>query len=686
MRITSSFAAALAAGAGLTLLAQQAPPPRRADQPPVTFKVEINYVELDAIVTDAQGRSVGDLTKEDFQVFEEGKPQTIAAFARVDLPIERPDPPLSRAAAIEPDVRSNHDEFNGRVLVLVLDDLHTAAARSARLKAAARQFIERYVGANDMVAIVSTGGRSQSSQEFTSSRARLLAAVDTFVGQKLRSATLEQLDSLRALGSARDPSEMQRSSQARNTLDTLRGLADYLAGIRGRRKAIIWFGEGIDYDVTNVFEARDADVVRYAMQEAIAAATRGNVSVYGIDPRGLGAGLDDVIDIQGLPDPTSNLSTRAIEDEVRRAHDSLRVLSEETGGFAIVNQNDASTGFTRIIQENSSYYMLGYYASNDKRDGRFRAIDVRVARPGMKVRARRGYVAAKARGSSPQTAPLDTQASPALRDALMSPIPSTGLGLAVFAAPFAGKRPKASLALVLEIDPGRLKFTQQGATFNDDLEIVSVAIDAKGKIQAGGRDTIPLRLGARSHDMVSRNGMRVTRRLDLLPGRYQLRIGAREANGGAVGSLAYDVDIPDFSKAPLQISGIALSSASATRIVTANPDPAFKDVLPEAPTAIREFQQSDTLSLFAEVYDNLASTPHRVAVKTTVLADDGSVVSTASDERRSEELGGTTGAYLHSRTFALKAFAPGRYVLRLEAQSLMSNGGTAMRELEFRVR
>src|SRR6185295_9795046 len=151
----------------LAVLAQTPAPP----QPPVTFKVEVNYVEIDANVTDAQGNFVRTLTKEDFQIIEDGKPQALTAFSMVDIPIERVDPPLFAKAAIPPDVVSNRTPFEGRVFVLVLDDLQTRFSRTARTRAAARQFVERYVGANDIVAIVNTSGYGKGMQDFTSNRA-----------------------------------------------------------------------------------------------------------------------------------------------------------------------------------------------------------------------------------------------------------------------------------------------------------------------------------------------------------------------------------------------------------------------------------------------------------------------------------------------------------------------------------
>ena len=169
--------------------AQQPAAPPRPDpsQAPMTFKVEVNYIEIDATVMDAQGNPVTGLTRDDFQLTEDGKPQTVTVFSHVALPVERADPPLSRVAAVEPDVRSNKREFDGRVFVLMLDDLHTSFARTGRLRAAATAFIQRHMGANDVAAVVYSSSATDRAQEFTGSRSLLLARSIKFLGQKLPS-------------------------------------------------------------------------------------------------------------------------------------------------------------------------------------------------------------------------------------------------------------------------------------------------------------------------------------------------------------------------------------------------------------------------------------------------------------------------------------------------------------------
>ena len=677
--------------------AQQATPQTRpqGDQPPVTFKVEVNYVEIDAVVTDQQGNFVRNLTKDDFTVFEQGKPQTVSVASLVDIPVEKFDPPLYKTRPIEPDTRSNKKEFNGRVFVIVLDDQNVSFTRSGRVKIAAKQFVERYLGANDVAAIVQTGGAKATSQEFTSSRPRLMRAIDNFMGQKERSPTFGQIEDYNRMrnmglsGTPRDPNEQVRVYKARNTFAVLKNVADYMAGIRGRRKAVVFFSEGIDYDIYNPIQNTWASDVRSYGQDAIAAATRSNVSIYAVDPRGL-ATLDEAIELSGLPDdPTLGLGTVSMQRELQISQDSLRTVADETGGFAAVNSNDFGTSFERIIRDNSSYYVLGYYSTNTKRDGTFRNLTVRVKNPSLQVRARKGYVAPTGRPPAGTPPPPGIAASIAMRDALDSPVPVTGLGITAFAAPMAGAvaaKAKASVLVVVEVDGAALKFKEENGTFNNNIEVAILAMDEAGKIKEGAKDVAELKLRPETYAAVMKNGVRMTRRIELAAGRYQLRVGARESGGGLVGSVMYDLDVPEFTKGDLNMGGLLLSSAYASRTPTANPDADFKQILPASPTALREFPTGDELALAVDVYDNRAFTPHRVVIRTTLTSDTGTNVFSASDERKSEELKAATGTFGHVANVPLKGVAPGRYVLRVEAQSTLDKAAVAAREIEITVR
>jgi VWFA-related protein len=157
--------------AGATISAGQSPSGSQTPAPQQpTFRVNVDYVEVDVLVTDARGDYVRDLKKEDFQVFEDGKPQTIANFVPIDIPIERGQQPLFASQPIAPDVRGNEQPFNGRVYVMVLDSAHTLPVNTNLMRLAARKFINEKLGANDLMAVVTAhgvAGGPDDGQEFT---------------------------------------------------------------------------------------------------------------------------------------------------------------------------------------------------------------------------------------------------------------------------------------------------------------------------------------------------------------------------------------------------------------------------------------------------------------------------------------------------------------------------------------
>ncbi len=672
--------------AGTALTAGQNPPPAPQNQQP-TFKLRVDYVEVDVVVTDRQGNVVRNLKKEDFQVLEDGKSQTISAFTMVDIPIERADRPLFASAPIEPDVKTNERPFDGRVYVMVIDDLHTRFGRSVRVKAAAKQFIERRLGANDLMAVVHTAGRDDANQEFTSNKKLLLAAVDKTQGRGLDSATANRTneynrtrDFRQAGDPLNDPEDAERAFHARTTLDTLRNVAEWFASVRGRRKSILFVSEGINYDITDIIPGSGsnhlgASTVIDATRDAIAAATRSNVSIYGIDPRGLTDLGDESIEIQAYPDDTTlGVSGTSLQNELRLSQDSLRTLSEETGGFAVVNKNDFASAFDRIVSDNSSYYVLAYYPP-DPRPGRQHRIQVRLTRPGLTVRARKGYVTPKKVEASTTAAKGPT--APEVREALDSPLPVSGLTMRVFAAPFKGTAPNASVLLGVELNGRDLQLTP-----TDRIQLSYFAIDQNGKVKGGSTDSMTMtNLRPETKTRIEQTGMRMLNRLDLPPGRYQLRVAAHDSAGGNVGSVLYDLDVPDFQKAPFSVSGLVLTSASGAALPTIRPDEQLRQVLPGPPVAIRAFPASDEIRLFAEVYDNAGSVPHKVDITTTITTDEGKVMLKTEETRDSSDLGGQRGGYGYTTQIPLKDLAPGRYVLKVEGRSRLKDVAPAAREV-----
>jgi VWFA-related protein len=664
----------LAAASPLRAQAPAPSPGASPGTPPVTFAVEVGYVEVDVIVTDKNGQPVHDLKREDFTVLEDGKPQTIDLFTRIDIPYERPEP--AAALPVPLDVQTNARPFEGRVYVLVMDELHTSPARSLLVRAAARRFIERHFGEGDLAAVVHTSGSTEAGQGLTSDRRLLLASIDKFIGRKLPSTTLSRIDEYRRTqqtrqqgDAVRDPEEMQRAYNARSSLDTLESVSNWLSRLRGRRKAVIFLSEGIDYNLYDQINNREASSVLDTMKDAMAAAVRGNVSFYTIDPRGLGGLSDEMMEIQPVFDePSLGLDPQGLAGDLRMSQDSLRTLADETSGFAAVNTNDFNSAFTRIVKDNSAYYVLGYYPPGQRKDGRFHKLSVKVSRPDVQVRARGGYSTPHVKPAKPGPAGRETPA--VLAELLDSPLPRPGLPMQMHAAAFGGGAGgKAKVVLTVEVAGQGFRFTESGGAFHDVLELSMLTVDAAGKT-VGSNQKVQLDLKPKTREMVQATGFRVLTAVDVAPGRYQFRMAGRAVNSGAVGSVFYDLDVPQFGKQDLLVSGLVVTSASAQQVPTAGSLPILKDVLPGPPTATRVFYPNDRLALFAEIYDG-ESTPHTLDVATTLTATDGSVAFRAADERQTAaRTGDAAGApLLHTIQIPLKDVPPGIYTLRVAVTS-----------------
>ncbi len=703
-------------------LSAQAAGGRPQAQPP-TFRAQVNVVQVDAVVLDKQGNFVPDLRQEDFEVLEDGKPQRLASTLTVNVPVERVDAPLFAVGsrAIKPDVQSNARRFEGRVFIIVLDDLHTAPNRSHIARRIAREFIEKNVAPNDISAVVPTSGNRNAAQEFTSDRRLLLQAVDQFVGRKVlppgAAAVNNDLSPESGFtGGGQDPAAPQRVYNAQAMLQTLTAVTSTAARIRDRRKAIVYVSEGIDYGFGEVSQASNVTQtssegavtssggfvtdgasldVRNRMIDFVNMANRGNVTLYAFDPRVFTQGGDDFVDIaSGPPEKIDSghemdkVKTFKQQNDLRASQDNLRTMSTETGGFAVTgSRQQLEAGFGRVRTETSNYYMIGYYPANEARDGKFRRIEVRVKRPGLRVIARKGYAAPK--GNAPPPVAVDAQAgtSPAVYEALSSALPVSGFTLSTSAVPFRGPSANASVAIIVQVSGKDLTFIQNGDRFEDTVELSVVAIDKTGKTRGGERTTIEMPLSQQTQSLVAQAGLVFQMRMDLPPGQYQLRVAGRDAGSERVGSVHFDLEVPNFSAGPLAMSGLVLTAEQAGQIPNPRPDEVLKKLLPGSPVTTREFAASDELTVLAEVYDNKADQLHTVRLITTVTADDGRVLATQSDARSTSDLARTArGAFGFMQRVPLGGLAPGLYVLRVEGRSTLDPDAVVSREVQFRVK
>jgi VWFA-related protein len=387
------------------VLAPGAPTPPAGQDGQPTFRVNIDLVTMDAIVRNDQDQFVADLTKDDFQVLEDGVPQDIQSFTlvhggRVHNLLTAPPPPTEEGVILPPSRPRN--DTTGRIFVIIVDDMHLDFRNTGRIRDLFKKVGRELIHEGDMFCIVSTGPSSIAIDP-TYDRKLLDESIKKITGNALKPQ-----DIIQGPDSSSGPSEvLYRAHVAFSTaFDMLRQMEK----ITNRRKAVVWVSNGYDFNPFSesrmgedpVFGGRygqsreegqqmnqqfnqgqqfaDADLAR-ELSEVTRTANRANATLYTIDPRGLVAGAD--LDEQLDPVEYSNY--------VRKTQDSLRVLAEQTGGIAVVNQNDFTKALKRIDAETSDYYVLGYYSSNPDPLRRTRKVDVKVTKPNLNVISRTSY-------------------------------------------------------------------------------------------------------------------------------------------------------------------------------------------------------------------------------------------------------------------------------------------------------
>jgi len=388
-----------------------APPPPQVEVPGQeaipTFRSGINFVRVDVIVTDKKGEPVDDLTAEDFQLQEDGQPQTVQQFKliRVDRSQRPADEPI-REIRDRDDVEREAQYDDVRVFVFFFDDYHTRDMNAMSIRRYLQEFAATQLRPADMVAFMYPLS-PLDTVTFTRNPERIAAAIERFVGRKYKYDPLNAFEQRYANA----PTEQVEMIRNQVVVGALRGLATFLGGIRDGRKAIIYVGEGLstalppsmrnqNAQFANPLTARqDSPVedtaaffnytdVLQRLRDITDAANQTNTSFYTVDPRGLAVSEFQIDEIASFD------ADRRI---LQQTQDILRTLAENTDGRAIVGRNDIAKGLAQATRDSSAYYLLGYNSTQAPSDGKFHAIRVtlseRARKRGLQLRARRGYLA-----------------------------------------------------------------------------------------------------------------------------------------------------------------------------------------------------------------------------------------------------------------------------------------------------
>ena len=628
-------------------------PPLPQDMP--VFRGGVEVVRFDAVVTDKHGDPVTDLVAEDFEIRESGVLQTVHQFSRVVLPPPDANRPAMRTVRAVPDVRSNDDDQD-RIYIIVLDSI--AWADTVRATRIVQRFLDGYFSDRDMAAIVTID--RVGAMHFTSDRAYLLNQTKDFVQ---RAAEGYVLGYQRYYGI--NPRGLER---ARIFGDIARSLAH----IEARRKSILYISNGIGFDP---FDAIDrptssfAEGARAAMEPIMA----GNLTVYPF--------------CTCFPEPMRTTSMRA--------------LAYVTGG--VPTGTDLNEAFRQIVRDNSSYYVLGYESTNQRRDGGFRKIEVRVTRPGVKVRARDGYFVefpASARrdrffsfnGRSTGPPPSDPIFKPTitltadLSRALASPVAMTAVPMKVFAAPHSTGSRQGAVTIVVEIPAHGLdlRVTDQAVTGTIDVGIVP---QMGRRILADTGLSYDVNVAGAAREQLLRNGIRLTAEVRLDPGEYRLHVAAGSRTG-RTGKVIYDIVVPDFTRDLLMLSGVSLASDAAGAVATVNAAAVRTSELPQDVTASREFSRAETITLYTELYENTwwTDAEHAISLTTALRGANGEVIPMTSERRSSKAPKVSRGGHGFVARLPLADVPPGAYVLRVEARSEYEASRMVAREVPITVR
>jgi VWFA-related protein len=631
----------------------------RPDEQPV-FRSRTVVVQIDVFVTDAAGNPVEGLTAEDFEVVEAGSRRPMSSFTEVRLPIPEPRA-LPTDETVEPDVITNARP-PGRTFVFAFDEVRPD--RALRMRHVLREFLAQYFGPDDQAAVALVGrGLADSGQDFTSNRRLLLEAIDKFSGG------FQDLPDTPCPVDSPDPRQLAAS---------LRQLSEFLATLPGR-KVLVLVAEGLSGLDFNLLRAYRGGVLSLENTDALAALsalTRGNVTVYPVDPCGLQVAF-------AQPTVVAVGSTGAdIPNERLEAQADLNALAEITGGFAVTNTNNFTGAFDRLLAENSRYYTIGFTSAYDKNDGRFVPVTVRVKRPGLQVRSRAGYVAPKGEDRRPEPVKGDTRLA-TVAAGLASAVPTPGVGLHVAATPYRSERGASHVSVVVEMEVPRQGLTRKGEVMTAPIEVSYLATDSRGKVKPGKRHSMTLTLPAASAGGKSPEPLRVWSDFQLAPGRYQLRVAA--GTRAVAGSAIADLEVPDFTKQPLAMSGVFLTADRTTAKALASASP-LASVLPATPTTRREFRRDETVTGYVEVYENNADRTASEPSELSVSLRGGSGVIPLAPQTRTVPIG--TSAIVHRSVvpIALKDLPGGNYVLEVQARSRRQEDLSVTRRIPLLIR
>ncbi|MGE0448650.1 MAG: VWA domain-containing protein [Vicinamibacterales bacterium] len=591
---------------GATPQAQGSAP---ADQQPI-FRAGVNFVRVDVIVADRNGNPVGDLKPEDFEITEQGQAQTVETFKLISLDGGR----VAAAQQAPRQIRTDLDEETEaarddvRLFAIFLDDYHTRIETAIRAREQIARFIQTQLGPSDMVGLMYPL-QPMDSVRMTRNHDAVIRALQEFRGRKYDYNPRNEFEQRYAYY----PAETVERIRNQVSLSAVKALTIRMGGLKEGRKALILVSEGY----TNMLPPQlrdpvaampgvgnlarnDPDAGFGALEDRAAftanadlemdlrnvydTANRNNVSIYAVDPRGLATqefGID------------TNVMQNVDRQYLTSTMNTLRTLAFNTDGRAIVNSNDLVAGMRQIVRDNSAYYLLGYNSTFTATDGKFHEIKVRVKRPGVQVRARRGYWAFTAADAERATAPPKPEPPKAIETAINAlNTPARSRLVRTWIGMDRGDAGKTRVTLVWEPMP-----RTAGAPVRADEEPARMSLTA---IAPDGSPYFRGRLPDKAGTAGAATGGAVS--FDAAPGKMQMRLAVESAVAEVLDSEIRELDVPDLSAGPT-----AIGTPEVFRARTPRDFQQLKNDVKAVPTASREFSRTERMLVRVPTYGSDAA-------------------------------------------------------------------------------
>jgi VWFA-related protein len=639
--MTSSLqtAAALTLVAGLCAASRPG-----AQQPPAkpVFRAGLEMISVDVIVRDRSGAVVRDLSAADFEVREDGRPQEVLTFsfqeiseaaapaatvellaaaeAKVAEAARLPGAPVTRpeAPAEPPPAPMRSEDLAGRRLIVLLFDISSMQPEDVqRAVESAQKYVETEMSAADLMAVATVSTMLDVLADFTGDRAKvrtalqLLAYTEGTATEPPEASTAATDETAAAAEEATTSAEAAELEMFNNDmrLRALKTLAETLAPIE-QKKAVVYFSAGMQ---------RGGQDNQVELRAAVNAAVRANLSIYSIDTRGLQAVVPGGDARQASGRGQSLFSGRGMAGQFARlsaSQDTLTTLSADTGGRAFTDTNDFGEAFARVRRDMSAYYLLGYSTANRAKDGRFRRIQVRVKREGLRVEARAGYYADR---DFAHTSRSDREAQ--LEEQMFAAVSVTDLPVLVTTSFFRIAPDKYYVPVSVAV-PGSAVKVPAGKD-KATLEILGMVRDEQGRPVGRIRQTMEVPAGTAAtlagKQVLYQSGM------ELPPGRFGVKFVVRENATGTMGSFETGLTVPELSRVPLKVSSVVLSTQLQQAAKGRTPNPLVRDGIQLLPNVTHVVARDQKLFFYYEVYEPATAVGKGVELKTSLAFYRGKV-------------------------------------------------------------